>query len=89
MPETIKKVPQRRCVGCRKSFPQEGLIRFTYTGGELKIDEEKRSVGRGCYVCKNKDCIEKAIKSNGFARSFRCAVPKDEIEKIGRLINAE
>lgn len=88
MPETIHKLPMRRCIGCKESYPQQELIRFTFADGELKIDEEKKADGRGSYICRKKECYEKAVKSNAFSRTFKTFIAKDEIEKIGRLINA-
>ena len=88
MPETIHKLPFRRCIGCKNSYPQNELLRFTFKDGELIIDEEKKSDGRGSYICRNKECYEKACKSNAFSRTFKMFVSKDEIEKIGRIINA-
>ena len=88
MPETIKKPPMRRCIGCRGSYPQKELIRFVFADGGLKIDEEKKADGRGSYICRKKECFEKAVKSNAFSKTFRTFVAKDEIEKIGRIINA-
>ena len=89
MPETIKKVPQRKCIGCNTSYSQNDLIRITLQNGKLQIDQEIKAEGRGCYVCKNSSCIEKAIKKNAFQRTFKRAFSKDEVEQIGRYLNAK
>ena len=89
MPETIKHVPMRKCIACNTSFPQEKLIRITLNGSELNIDEEKRAEGRGCYICNNPKCIKTALKKNAFQKTFRTAIPKEAIERIGRYLNAE
>jgi len=89
MPETIKKVPMRRCIACMQSKPQKELIRITYADGELKLDEKVKAEGRGCYLCRNKECIDKAIKKNAFARAYKTSIAKSTVEIIGRLINAE
>ena len=89
MPETIKHVPQRKCIACNKSFNQNELLRITFDGTQLKVDEEKKNDGRGCYLCKNSQCIEKALKKNAFSRAFKRAFSKDEIEMIGRYLYAK
>ena len=38
-------------------------------------DENKKLMGRGAYICRDKDCIKKAEKKNGLARHFKCNVP--------------
>jgi len=89
MPETIKYVPTRKCIACNGRFPQNMLVRFTLDGTRLKVDEEKKNEGRGCYLCNNSKCFETAIKKNAFQKTFKKAISKDEIEQIGRYLNAK
>jgi len=89
MPDTIKYVPQRTCISCRKVKNQNEMYRIALIGEELKLDQEERSVGRGCYLCKDQECIDKAFKKNAFQRTFKRAFSKDEVEKIGRYLNAK
>ena len=89
MPQIIKKVPMRRCIACMTSYPQSELLRVTLQGAELKIDQEKKADGRGCYICKNEKSIETAIKKTAFSRAFKTFISKDEIEKIGRYSDAK
>ncbi len=88
MPKTTRKLPMRRCIACNTSRPQSELIRFTYNGSELKVDENKKAEGRGCYLCKDPECLEKALKKNAFARSFRTGIPSNELENVRRYFNA-
>ncbi|MDE0423587.1 MAG: YlxR family protein [Candidatus Poribacteria bacterium] len=54
----------RTCIGCRGKFPQKTLIRFVCQGDKtLQIDAQKKSGGRGAYVCWSQPCIQKAFKS--------------------------
>jgi hypothetical protein len=71
----MKKIPQRKCVGCRQMYDKPTLIR---------IDKSDDSKGRGAYVCNNRACIELAKKNKGFERSLKSAVPADVYD---RLIN--
>lgn len=86
MPESMKKVPMRRCVGCMESKPQSQLIRIVRTTEGMIIDLEEKSPGRGCYLCRNQGCLEKALKKNGFARSFKSSVNKDELQRLSQRL---
>ncbi len=75
----MNHIPQRMCVACRNMYPQNELIRVVRdnSDGEVKLDIDKKLFGRGAYICKNKDCIQKAEKKRGLERHFKCAVPKE------------
>ena len=58
-----KKVPMRQCTGCREMKPKRELIRVVKSPeGEIAIDFKGKNPGRGAYVCRNLDCLEKAAK---------------------------
>ena len=79
----LKKIPMRRCLGCFESKPKKELIRVVKTAeGEISIDKTGKKNGRGAYICHNKECLEKAIKSKGLERSFKQAIPKDVYDKL-------
>lgn len=71
----------RRCIACRQSFPQDELIRFTLSDGSIVADRDRRAEGRGFYLCRNKDCVELAIKRKSFNRICRRSVSEAEIFK--------
>ena len=82
------KVPMRRCIGCMESKPKKELLRIAFYEGVLTLDTTGKAKGRGVYLCRNKDCMEKAKKRRAIQRSFDAAVPQDEIERIwGELEN--
>ena len=66
-----KKIPMRRCVGCRVSRPKRELIRVVCSAeGRVELDTTGRLPGRGAYVCPSAACLEKAIKSRALERAF-------------------
>ena len=85
-----KKIPMRQCVGCREMKPKRELIRIIRTAEEeLLIDATGKKNGRGAYICPNRDCLKKAVKSKGLERSLKIAIPqeiyqdfKKEMEKV-------
>ena len=56
----IKKVPQRKCVGCGEMKDKKTLFRIVRSPeGEISLDLTGKKAGRGAYVCANKACIAK------------------------------
>lgn len=77
----------RMCVVCRNMIVKSELIRFVRIDGNVEIDPSGKKDGRGAYLCKNDKCIEKAIKSNVFSKSFKQNIDKDYInESIKRYV---
>ena len=81
-----KYVPQRMCVACRTIKPKKELIRIVLCDGGVAVDTKGNMPGRGCYLCNNKQCIEKAQKIHGAERGLKTNVPDsiyEECIKIG------
>lgn len=78
-----KKVPMRKCTGCQEMKNKKELIRVVRNdAGEFSLDATGKKPGRGAYVCRNIECLEKACKNKGLERSFKTAVPKDLYEEL-------
>lgn len=74
----VKKVPMRMCTACREMKPKRDLLRVVKTcDGEIKIDATGKLNGRGAYICKSKECFDKARKTNALARAFETRVSED------------
>ena len=70
----------RQCVGCREMKPKIELIRVLKTADEgIVIDKTGKKNGRGAYLCKNVECLEKAIKSRGLNRTLKISKIDNEI----------
>ena len=81
---TIKKIPQRQCVGCREMKNKKELIRVLKTDEGIIIDDTGKKNGRGAYICPNADCLKKAIDNKGLERSFKMPVDKRVYEDLKR-----
>ena len=56
---TVKKIPQRQCIGCGQMKDKKDLIRILKTQDEsIVIDATGRKNGRGAYICANEDCLK-------------------------------
>lgn len=86
-----KKVPMRMCLGCRKPKPKKSLIRIVKNKeNEISVDFTGRMHGRGAYICRDKSCLEKAIKGRQLERNFEMVINpeifdilKKQMEEIG------
>lgn len=75
------------CTGCREMKPKIDLIRVVKTSeGEIKLDTTGKLNGRGAYICKCSECLQKAQKSNALSRAFSCAVAAEVYEGLERAI---
>jgi len=80
---TVKKQPQRACIGCGRMRDKKDLIRILKTPEEdFIIDASGRKNGRGAYLCPDSECLDKAIRNHGLERSFKMAVPQEVYDKI-------
>lgn len=85
--QITKKKPKRRCIGCMTSYPQEDLIRFTWDGEKIVADTSMRNEGRGFYLCRNRECLESAIRKKAFNRVCKKNIDAELIRKV--VENAE
>ena len=82
--EKVKKIPQRKCLGCMQSFPKKELIRVVrLPEGEVEIDLTGKKSGRGAYICKNEACLKKAIQSKRLGTNLEAEIPEELAEALG------
>ena len=80
---TGKKIPMRKCIGCGEMFPKKELIRVICTPEKnVELDLSGKKNGRGCYICRNVSCFEKAYKTKAINKSFSMEISPDVYEKL-------
>ncbi len=84
-----KKIPLRKCTGCGEMKPKYELVRVVkgpdvkdeqgefLSAGKVSLDLTGKKPGRGAYICKSADCLEKAIKAKRLERAFGCKIPEE------------
>ena len=84
----MKKIPQRMCISCRTRQNKRDLIRVVYKSGDedISVDPSGKKPGRGAYICKNRNCLEQAMKNNRFERGLHTKIPTDKVEELWREI---
>lgn len=73
-----KKIPMRMCVGCGEMKPKIELTRIVKTPeNEIMIDKKGKANGRGAYICKNAECLSKAVKAKRLERTFSTVISEE------------
>ena len=81
--QKIKKVPQRKCIACQERDSKKGLIRIVKNkDGQIFLDPTGKANGRGAYICKDSECLKKAIKTKALNRAFKVEVSDEVYEKL-------
>ncbi len=82
--------PLRTCIGCTSRKPQSELLRISMDrSGRITVDEGVHSPGRGAYICRNEECVDRAIAKKRFNRAFRTEVKPEAYEFIRKRIRIE
>lgn len=85
-----RKIPLRKCTGCNEMKNKKELIRVVKDDNNcFSLDLTGKKSGRGAYICKDIQCLEKACKNKGLERSFKTAVPKEVYEQLRKELENE
>lgn len=87
----IKKIPKRMCTGCMEMKPKKELLRIVRTKeGEVSIDFTGKKAGRGAYICKNIECLEKSVRAKRLSKSLETDISDEIYSKLkDEIINGE
>lgn len=79
----MKKVVTRTCIGCNEKRDKKELLRIVKNKeNEISIDKTGKKEGRGAYICKDKECLEKAIKNRKLEKSFKMKISEEVYENL-------
>ncbi len=85
-----KKQPARTCMACNEQKDKKDLLRIVRSkDGIIEVDLTGKKNGRGAYVCKNEECLNKLIKSKRLDRLFGQEVPNEIYENIRGVISGK
>ena len=78
-----KKIPERTCMGCNSQKPKKELVRIVKSkDGVIEVDLTGKKNGRGAYICNDKECLNKLIKSKRLERVFEMHISEEIYEEI-------
>lgn len=85
-----KKIPMRQCLGCREMKPKRELLRVVRSPeGTVSLDLHGKASGRGAYVCRDTECLKKAIRSKAISRAFDTEIPQEIYDALLAEMEAE
>ncbi len=83
----IKKKPLRTCMACNEQKEKKELLRIVKSKeGIIEPDLTGKKNGRGAYICKNEECLNKLIKSKRLERIFEKEISSELYESIRGVI---
>ena len=85
------------CVGCREMKEKRELIRIVRTPeGTVVMDPSGKKSGRGAYVCRDAECLRRAIRQKQLERQLEIPITDEiiggltaEMERLNAGKNAE
>ena len=84
-----KKIPQRMCVGCREMKDKNSLIRVVRSPeGGVSLDPGGRKPGRGAYVCREGECLARALKQRQLERQLQVTLTVEVTEALNAELSA-
>lgn len=82
-----RKIPMRSCVVTREKLPKQELLRIVKTPeGNVVADISGKINGRGAYIKKDIEVLEKAKKSKILERQLETTISLDIYEEIKKII---
>lgn len=85
-----KKIPLRMCLGCNEMKPKKEMIRIVKSSeGEISLDFTGKKSGRGAYICRSRECFDKARKARRFEKSLSCKIDDSVYEVMENELAAE
>ena len=84
----IKKIPMRTCVVTGEKLPKFELLRIVKNKeGEIFIDPTSKANGKGVYIKKDLETLEKAIKNKVLEKKLESDEIGNIYEEIRNIID--
>ncbi len=78
---------ERMCIACRQMKDKKELLRIVKNkDGVISIDLTGKQNGRGAYVCKNTECLNKLKKQKSLNRAFKSNVDEEVYRNIEEVL---
>ena len=83
----MKKISMRMCVVTRERFPKQELIRVVVNKeGVVTVDETGKLNGKGAYIKRDIDVLNKAISTKVLDRTLDVTISDDIYNELMRII---
>jgi hypothetical protein len=85
-----RKIPMRKCVVTQERFEKKQLLRVVRTPeGEVIYDKTGKANGRGVYLSKSVEVIEKARKTDILKKHLEAPIPEVIYEDLLKAVKDE
>ena len=69
--------------------PKRELVRICCNKeGDVSVDTTGKAPGRGAYVCRSRECLERAVKSKALERAFSRRIGGDVFETLAAQVGS-
>lgn len=83
----MKKIPQRTCLITKEKLDKKDLIRIVRTPEKkIVIDETGKLNGRGAYLKKEMEVINKAIQSKILEKKLEVPIPNEIYDELKEIV---
>ena len=84
-----KKIPIRQCLGCREQKAKTELLRVVRSPeGSVSLDFRGKAPGRGAYICRSGECLQRAVRARALERSLGAPIPEEVYERLREELEA-
>ena len=82
-----RKIPMRKCLATGEILPKKELIRIVKTPeGNVVVDLTSKVNGRGAYLKRSIEAVEKAKKTNCLGRAWEVEIPSNIYEDLIKIV---
>ena len=82
-----RKIPMRTCVVTHENLPKKELLRVVRDkDGNVTVDITGKANGRGAYIKKDLEVLDKAIKTKILEKKLECVIEDKIYEEIKNII---
>ena len=82
-----RKIPMRSCVVTREKLPKQELLRIVKTTDGMVLGDVSGKInGRGAYIKKDIEVLEKAIKSKILEKLLETTISNEVYDEIRKII---
>lgn len=82
-----RRIPLRTCIITKEQLPKQELLRIVRTKeGEVLVDETGKVNGRGAYIKKDLEVLERAIKGKVLEKKLEIKIDDSVYDEIRKAI---
>lgn len=83
-----RKIPMRTCIVTKEKYPKSELIRVVRDNlGNISVDLTGKKNGRGAYLKKDIDVINKAFSGKILERYLEALIPQEIYDELCKIVN--